>query len=44
MSGDEESVALGLPAIIPNKKLNYIERRKGCKGAKDAGNCLSLSF
>ena len=44
MSGDKAKRPLVLPAIIPSRKPNYIERRKGCKGAKGAGTCLSLSF
>ena len=41
-SGDKGKRPLVLPAIIPSRKPNYIERREGCKGAKDAGNRLSL--
>ena len=37
VSGDKGKRPLVLPAIIPSRKPNYIERREGCKGARMRG-------
>ncbi len=41
--GDKGKRPFALPAIIPGRKPNYIERREECKDAKGAGSRLSLS-
>ena len=44
MSGDKKTRPLCPARHYPRQKPNYIERRKGCKGAKGAVTRLSLSF